>query len=86
MIDQQYIFIYKLNHADWMKTEGDTIFSHGNNVKHSPNDGPIICVLIPSLIKQIGQELSKIQYFDNITNKYKQSLLAQYKVPNLQVK
>ena len=43
-------------------------------------------LLIPSQIKQIGQELSKIQYFDNVTNKYKQSLLAQYKVPNLQVK
>jgi hypothetical protein len=33
MIDQQYIFICKLNHPNWMKTEGDTIFSHDNNAK-----------------------------------------------------
>jgi hypothetical protein len=48
MIDQQYIFIYKLNHANWMKMEGDTIFSYGNNIKHSLNDGPITYLLISS--------------------------------------
>ena len=60
-----------------MKTEGDTIFSYGNNVKHSPNNGPIIYLLIPSSIKQIGQELSKMQHFENLTNKDKKPLSAQ---------
>ena len=36
-----------------------------------------------SKIKQIGQELCKIQYFDDLTNKYKQYLSAQCKVPKL---
>jgi hypothetical protein len=33
MTDQQHTFHLKLNRANWMKTKGDTIFSHGNNAK-----------------------------------------------------
>ena len=47
-----------------------------NNAKYDLSYRPIMYLLIPSWIKQIGQELRKIQYFDNLTNKYKQDLSA----------
>jgi hypothetical protein len=65
-----------------MKTEEDTIFSYGNNVKYSPNDGANNVSFYSKLNKQIGQELSKMEYFDDLTNKDKQPLTAQATNPS----